>query len=169
MKNKIFKIFYSVVVAVIVIIAVLLMISVLPITGNYKILVVKSGSMEPTIKTGSIVVVRPAAEYKKGEIITFVQANKTKTPITHRIENISNNLITTKGDANNAPDDRKIRPPDIIGRLLFSVPYAGYAVETARKPYGFILIIIVPALFIIFDEIKKIIEYVKEKKKKTKK
>ena len=61
-----------------------------------------------------------------------------------------------KGDANNAPDSRQLAQREIIGRVLFSIPYVGYGVETARTPYGFLALIIVPALIVIVDEVRKI-------------
>jgi signal peptidase len=168
---KIFNILYYLFITAIALIAVLLLISVFPITGNFKVLAVLSGSMEPSIHTGSIVVVKPAAEYKVGDVITFGKISKTQTPTTHRINEIKNNngveTFITKGDANNAPDVREIKKNEIVGKELFTIPYLGYAINTAKKPYGFALIIIIPALLVIFDEGKKIRdEIVKMKKAK---
>ncbi len=116
--------------------------------------------MQPAIKTGSVVVVKPQQDYKIGDIITFGAYSKTKTPVTHRIYDIKveggNPVYTTKGDANNAPDAAPVQKNTIIGSVLFSVPYVGYAVDYAKKPIGFALIIIIPALLIIADEVKKI-------------
>jgi len=163
------KIIYSIFVAFIVIVAVLLIGSVLPIPGNYKVMTVISGSMVPAIKMGSVVIVKPENDYKIGEIITFGPYSKTKSPTTHRIYDIKveggNPVYITKGDANNAPDDREVQKRDVVGKVLFSVPYMGYAVEFAKKPLGFALIIIVPATIIIYDEIKKIYAEVKRKEK----
>jgi signal peptidase len=130
--------------------------------------------MEPAIHTGAIVAVKPMPDYKVGDIITFGPNTKTKVPTTHRITEIKNNngvfTYTTKGDANNAPDTTEIRQSEIIGKVLFSVPYAGYAVDAAKKPWGFAAIIIIPALLIIFDESKKIKdEIVKMKNNKNSK
>jgi len=165
---KIFKIIYYIVIAFIVAVALLLIVSILPITGNYKIMTVISGSMAPEIKMGSVVVVKPVSDYKIGDVITFGPYNKTKAPTTHRIYDIkvvdSESVYITKGDVNNAPDSREIKKSDIVGKVLFSVPFMGYAVEFAKKPLGFALIIIVPAAIIIFDEIKKIIDEVRKKK-----
>ena len=72
---KFFKTIYYIFIAFIATIALLLIISVLPITGNYKVMTVLSGSMEPTIKMGSIVVVKPQENYKIGDIITFTSYN----------------------------------------------------------------------------------------------
>ena len=166
---KIFKIFYYIFVAFIVLVALLLIFSVLPITGNYKVMTVISGSMQPAIKQGSVVIVKPAQDYKIGDVITFGPYNKTKAPTTHRIYDIKveggQPVYITKGDVNNAPDARELQKKDILGKVLFSAPYVGYAVDFAKKPMGFALIIIVPAAIIIFDEIKKIIYEVKKKNK----
>ena len=80
-----FKIIYYIFIAFVAAIAILLIVSVFPIPGNYKVLTVFSGSMEPKIKTGSIVTVRPANDYKVNEIITF---NKEGNLVTHRIIDI---------------------------------------------------------------------------------
>ncbi|MBT9175599.1 MAG: Signal peptidase I W [candidate division WS2 bacterium] len=168
---KIFKIIYSILVAFIVLITLLLIVSVFPIAGNYKIMVVQSGSMAPAIKMGSIVVVKPADEYKIGDVITFGPYSKTKAPTTHRIFDIKivngEPVYITKGDANNTPDTREITKRDVLGRVLLSVPYLGFAVDFVKKPIGFALIIIVPAAIIIFDEMKKIYGEIRKKKEKA--
>ncbi|HPA25480.1 MAG TPA: signal peptidase I [bacterium] len=159
---SVFKIIYNAFLVFIILIALLLVISIFPITGNYKVLVVKSGSMEPAIKTGSLVVSRPAETYAVGDIITFRYG---ETSITHRIQekNLVNGGLNyvTKGDANKGSDRNEILPNEIIGRVCLTVPYLGYAIDTAKKPWGFILIVILPALIIVYDEIKKIFQEVK--------
>ena len=168
---KILNIIYYIFIAFIAAIALLLIISVFPITGNYKLMVVQSGSMAPAIKMGSIVMVKPADDYKIGDVITFGPYTKTKAPTSHRIYDIKMTeqgqpIYITKGDANNAPDTREISKGDILGKVLFSIPYLGYAVDFAKKPLGFSLIIIVPAAIIIIDEIKNIFREVKRTKEK---
>ena len=165
---KIFKVLYYIFLALIAAIAILLIVSVLPVPGNIKFMVVLSGSMEPQIKTGSVVMTKPASEYAVGDIITFGPYSKTKAPTTHRITEINNGTYTTKGDANNAPDARQISQKDIIGKVMFDVPYLGYIISFVRKPLGFLLILIIPALVIVFDEIKKIFTEVKRIKKQKK-
>jgi signal peptidase len=167
---KFFNILYYLFITAIALIAILLLISVFPITGNFKVLTVLSGSMEPAIHTGSIVVVKPASEYKVGDVITFGKISKTQTPTTHRINEIKTSptgqTFVTKGDANNAADLREVRPTEIIGKEILTIPYVGYAINTAKKPWGFALIIIIPALLVIFDEAKKIKDEVKRMKDK---
>ena len=168
---SIFKTIYYIFVGIVALIALLLLFSVFPITGNFKVLTVLSGSMEPDIKTGSIIVIKPAENYQVGDVITF--GKTAATPTTHRIENMEviegKILYITKGDANNAPDNRKVTEQDIIGKVLFSIPYLGYAVDAVKKPFGFMLIIIIPAAIIVYDELKKVrseITKMKDKKKK---
>jgi len=166
--GRFLKIIYWVFIGLIIAVVLLLIVSVFPITGNYKIMIVQSGSMAPAIKMGSVVMVKPADDYKIGDVITFGPYTRTKAPTSHRIYDIKveggNPVYITKGDANNAPDAREIKQSDILGKVLFSVPYLGFAVDFAKKPMGFALIIIVPAALIIFDEIKKIFGEIKKKK-----
>jgi len=167
---KIFQIIYYIFIAFIVAVALLLIVSILPITGNYKVMTVISGSMAPAIKMGSVVIVKPASDYKIGDVITFGPYSKTKAPTSHRIYDIKvvdgQPVYITKGDVNNAPDARELQKRDIVGKVLFSVPFVGYAVDFAKKPMGFALIIVVPAAIIIYDEIKKIIQELKIKRLK---
>jgi len=162
------KIIYYILFASIIIIAGLLIISVFPITGNIKFMIVQSGSMVPAIKMGSIVMVKPVDEYKIGDVISFGEVTKTKSPTTHRIYDIKVTegipSYITKGDANNTPVTKEIEKSEIIGKVFLNIPYIGYAVDFTKKPLGFALIIIVPATVIIGDEIKKIYGEVKKKK-----
>ncbi|MDP3772280.1 MAG: signal peptidase I [bacterium] len=167
---------YYVFVSVLGIVGVLVVVSAFPITGNFKIMAVLSGSMEPAIRTGSIVVVRPSTSYSIGNIVTFTGTSGGKSiPITHRVMEIRVDRgvpsYITKGDANNAPDARLVAHREIIGGLVFSVPYLGYGVETARKPYGLAALILLPAALIIIDQAgrikKELARLRREKEEKT--
>ena len=173
MVNRILKIGYYLVITMILSVAVLLAASLLPIPGNYQIKVVLSGSMEPAIHTGSVVVIKPIDNYKIDDIITFGKDTKKDIPTTHRIVEMrvlsGEMLYKTKGDANNAADSQEVKESEVVGKMLFSVPYAGYLIDFARQPTGFILLVIIPAFIIIGDEIRKVwVEVKKMKKEKTK-
>ena len=160
-------------ITIILSVAVLLVASLLPIPGNYQIKVVLSGSMEPAIHTGSVVVIKPVDNYKIDDIITFGKDTKKDIPTTHRIVEMrvlsGEMLYKTKGDANNAADSQEVKESEVVGKMLFSVPYAGYLIDFARQPTGFILLVIIPAFIIIGDEIRKVwVEVKKMKKEKTK-
>ena len=126
----------------IALLAVVLIFSTFPIPGNYKLFVVQSGSMQPAIKLGSIVIVKPVAEYKKDDIISYDDKENPGNIVTHRIFEVKEEGRTasyvTKGDANNAPDPREISKREIIGKVLFSLPLIGYGVAAVRQPVGFI-------------------------------
>ena len=115
-----------------------------PMIFGYKPLVVLSGSMEPNIKTGSIVYYSKVSEneLKVGDIITF----KTETNgdfITHRINKIENGNYETKGDANKVPDLKTIRFDNIVGKdLNISIPYLGYYVRFINEHLYLIIIIV---------------------------
>lgn len=167
---KVFKTIYYVFLVAIALVAVLLIWSALPIKNGPKVFIVQSGSMEPAIKTGGIVVVKSSGDYKVGDVITFGPYSKIKAPTTHRIYEIKsscpNCTYVTKGDTNNAPDQRDVRPSDVVGKVMLDVPYIGYAVAAAKTPIGFALIIIIPAAIIVYDEVRKIWGEIKKLRKK---
>ena len=168
--NRAFKILYTTFYIGIIAIIVLLLIALFPIKGNYQIKIVKSGSMEPSIKTGSVVVVKPSASYTVGDVVTFGKDTKTDIPTTHRIVSSRAQdgviMFTTKGDANEDKDTNEIRQSDVSGKVLFDVPYFGYIIDLARKPLGFIVLIIIPTLIVVYDEVVKIVREVKKMRKK---
>jgi len=158
--------------ALLVFMALLVLASALPIPGGVKTFVVRSGSMEPKIKTGSVVVVFPKSDYKVGDVVTYGPNTKQKAPTTHRIISESGSegrkFFLTKGDANNTPDTREISKREIIGKVMLTIPYFGYVVATAQKPIGFAVIVGIPALLIIGDQLMRIFREVKAiRKKKT--
>jgi len=175
--GKILKIGYYIFFGALIFVALVVVVSAFPIQGNIQIKVVESGSMEPAIKVGSVALIKPASSYKIGDIITFEgnfkDARGKKVPTTHRIVDMKvergNPVYVTKGDANEERDTTEISHQKVIGKVLFSVPYLGYAVEAAKRPYGFLAIIVIPALIVIYDEGAKIWKEVKRISGKKKK
>jgi signal peptidase len=170
--KKVFKILHVVLYSLIIGVGLLLLITLFPIEGNFQIKIVSSGSMEPAVKVGSIVIIKPVSQYKVGDVVTFGGKNEDEIPTTHRIisERISDGevLYSTKGDANEDKDPSEIREKDVIGKVLFSVPFVGYFINFARKPLGIVLIILIPALFIVYDEVIKIVSEIKILKSRDK-
>ena len=171
--KKIFNTIYYIVLGAIIFVALLLIISTFPITGNIKTLSVLSGSMEPTIHTGSVVVIKPESNYKIGDVITFGKNTKTDIPTTHRIAEMKivsgEAVYKTKGDANNTEDSTETPQKEVIGKVLFSIPYLGYIVDFVKKPIGLMLVIVIPAVIVIYDELRKIGKEVKKLAFKVKK
>jgi len=138
----------------------------LNVLGEYKSLIVQSGSMEPSIMTGDVILVAKSLDYRINDVITFNDYEGSIT--THRIAGItaqnSDVLFATKGDANREQDSENIPQDQIIGKVILTVPKLGYFISFVRSGTGMIIFIIVPAMLIVFDEIFKIINTVKEKK-----
>lgn len=160
--KRVGKIIYWFILAGLGLVAIFVGISVLNFPGGYKLFTVRSGSMRPQIPTGSLVVVRPAADYWVGEVITFKTG---PTPTTHRIQNISEGIYMTKGDANDAADSQPVRREQIFGKVVLAVPYAGFPVAFAKSKEGFMLLIVIPATVIIYGEILNIKNEIKKLKK----
>ncbi|MDP3987988.1 MAG: signal peptidase I [Candidatus Levybacteria bacterium] len=154
-----FGIIYWFIILSLVIIAASTALSVLKIPGGISLFIVQSGSMEPTINTGSVVLIQKQDNYKKGDIITFFDKNKSETT-THRIlatkKTSGEKIFATKGDANRGADREIIKENQILGKMIFFVPYLGNAVSFAKTQAGFIFLIIVPAVIIIISEILNI-------------
>jgi len=126
---------------------------------------VYTGSMEPAIPVGSIVVIKPANPntLKVGDIICFKIESESSTTVTHRIINITDEGFITKGDANEDPDQWIVKKENIIGKVIAVIPYLGYLSHFVRTPVGFTLLIIIPATLLIILEIKNIIKETKQK------
>jgi len=128
---------------------------------GYSVKVVKSGSMEPAIHTGSIVVIAPSATYSIGDVVTYGKDTKNQIPVTHRIIEKTgegnSTIYRTKGDVNEDIDPRAVRERDVIGKVRLTIPYLGYVIEFARTPLGFAFLIGIPALVIVLDEFANIV------------
>ena len=162
-RKKIQRAFYYAAIIPLVLVVALFVGAALPWVGNYQIMTVLSGSMEPAINPGDVVVVSPQENYETGEIITFTTGGDT--PTTHRLVDTKVTegelAYITKGDANPTEDMSDVREEDILGAAVFSIPLLGYVVEFARTPLGFVLLIGLPAILIIAGEVKKIYKEVK--------
>lgn len=97
---------------------------------NYKMYIVISGSMEPTIKTNELVVVKTKLDhYEVGDIVSYYE-NGYDTPITHRIIDYNENdgYYITKGDNNNVADSTKLYAKNIIGKVTYQSYDLGYII-----------------------------------------
>lgn len=95
--------------------------------------VVRSGSMEPAIKTGSIVFVNERADYNElepGDIIVFENG---ATKVTHRILSIQADGIETKGDNNNTTDGITTTKNNFTGKVFYWIPGIGFLLDGKRK------------------------------------
>src|SRR3989344_5161201 len=122
MKKFLANTLYGLFILLLVGVASLFFAPLLPIKGNIEIKIVKSGSMEPVIKTCIIVVIKPAPIYSVGDIITFGEDSPASYPTSPRIISISEangeTLYQTKGDANEEQDPSPVGENDVIGKVI---------------------------------------------------
>lgn len=169
----VFKIFLNILIVLFVAVAGVLLISSFSIPGvPLDARVVLTGSMAPAIPTGSVVFVVPSDTYIEGDIITFSrEASSLETPITHRVMRVfeadGEVGYVTQGDANELEDIAPVRHSEVLGKVAWHVPYLGYLLNAAKTPIGFAVLIIIPALLVIGDEIRKIWKNVRARKETT--
>jgi len=127
---------------------------------------VYSGSMEPAIPVGGIVVIKPVdpETLKIGDVICFKLEGGSATTVTHRIFNMTEEGFITKGDANEDPDQWTVKKGNVIGKVVFTVPFIGYLGSFVRTPVGLILLIILPASLIIIMEARDIVKELRKQK-----
>jgi signal peptidase len=56
-----------------------------------------------------------------------------------------------------------VKKENVIGKLVFTIPYIGYIGYFVRTPIGLILLIVLPASLIIIIEIRNVIKELKNK------
>ena len=109
----------------------------LPHTGH-ELIVIRGGSMEPTIPFGSLVVDAPATP-AVGDVITLRQINGVY--VTHRVIAQEGDFFTTKGDANEHPDPKPVRRAEVVGTVRLFIPFAGYLLGMLGDPWGIVSLI----------------------------
>ncbi len=160
------KILYYLFIFAIFILLILTFLSAVGVPKNNRVFVVETGSMQPEIKKGSLIIVRPETSYKIGDIITYKAFSELGGPkeltITHRIKSIKVNEVgdtyfETKGDANDDVDPFQTNQIDVVGKVNFHIPFIGYLIGFAKTGLGFLLLILIPSIIIILLEVKSIL------------
>lgn len=131
----------------------------LNIFGGYKPFLVQSGSMEPSIMTGDVVVIQNRGTYFINDVVTFRTSADDSRIVTHRIIAVDATITkkySTKGDANRTGDEDNISDRQIIGKVVLVIPKLGYFVAFSKSPRGMIFLLIIPAIVLILDELVKI-------------
>ncbi|WP_082575305.1 MULTISPECIES: signal peptidase I [unclassified Nocardioides] len=106
-------------------------------------LVFRSGSMSPTIGTGALAIAQrvDASSLEVGQVVSVPTQSGER--VTHRIQAVEHQdgsaVLQLKGDANETPD----ATPYVVthaDRVVFSLPWLGYAVGWAAGPPGLFLL-----------------------------
>lgn len=147
----------------------------MPMPFGYGAAVVLSGSMEPVLSKGDLIIVKEKESYKVGDVVVFQSG---KSLIVHRIIKKDDKKVITQGDANNVADP-EFDTQFIKGKEVFRIPYIGVLVDIIKTPTGTIVILILAFWMVEYsfrkqknedskkqEEIKAEIRRLKEKQKK---
>ena len=125
---------------------------------GYKPFIVLSGSMEPAIMTGDIVLTKETSpnNIAEDDIITFRVDKSSQTAVTHRVIEIKNEdgniSFMTKGDANIGVDANEVKVEMLEGKYLGRLGGIGNFAIFLQTPIGLLVFVVVPlCLFIIYD------------------
>jgi signal peptidase len=94
--------------------------------------IISSGSMQPALDVGDIVIVseEPLEKIKEGDIIQFKLHNISNIHRVHSVHALEEDaypiMFITKGDANNEPDIEPVMPDQIEGKIIFNIPKLGW-------------------------------------------
>jgi signal peptidase len=128
------------------------------LVGGDRSYIVLSGSMEPDISTGDVVVVGrvDADAVGVGDVITFSRAG-SDVVVTHRVVEVVTSdqgvAFRTKGDANEEADPSVVRPENVVGRVVLTIPYLGHVVMFVGSTAGFALVVALPVGLLILSEL----------------
>ena len=121
-----------------------------------KTYVIISGSMEPNLNIGDIVIAKETNEIQENDIICFRQGQGV---VTHRVAEkteIEGKVeYKTKGDNNNVEDSGTITDSVIEGKVIGKIPYAGNITMLLQKKAIIVLLIIALYVYLIFTNGRK--------------
>ena len=134
-----------------------------PQVMGFSILQVLTGSMEPAIPEGSMLLIRQADPYtlEKGDIISFYSPDPSLDGAlnTHRIVGVETSdeglQFITKGDANFLEDQQPVNAGDVVGKVIYSSPALGKLVRLVSNPLVFGLAILLPLLAMLIGNLVK--------------
>ncbi|HEX9970002.1 MAG TPA: signal peptidase I [Acidimicrobiales bacterium] len=134
---------------------------VVPKALGWHGVLVLTGSMEPALQTGGVAFVdrvEPEA-IEVGDIMTFTRPNSTQQ-VTHRVTGViptsTGYRFTTKGDANDIPDNWIVREEQVVGKVRFALPHMAGAVQLlVGNRLLLALLMAVPAAYLIYDDVKR--------------
>ena len=127
--------------------------------AGLRLVAVVSGSMEPTIPVWSLCVASKRVSYDElelGDVVVYVRRSDGKR-IIHRVVEITDEGIVTKGDANSVSDGVSVGPDNIYAKYLFHIPWLGRLTMLYRTKGGIAVIAVVFAAicFLSFGGEKK--------------
>jgi signal peptidase len=135
---------------------------VVPSLLGGRALTVMSGSMEPAVGVGDVVIDSRVApvDVRVGDIVTFPDPEQSSRLITHRVRQVrlANGVahFVTKGDNTNATERWDLPASGTIGRVEYRIPLLGFLVFSLHGPFARIALIVLPALLLAGFELRRI-------------
>jgi signal peptidase I len=90
-------------------------------------------SMQPRLHTGDLALVRPAAQYRVGDVVAY-RSDVLRSVVLHRIIARDGDRYVFKGDNNDFVDPEHPRRAELIGRMWLRVPRGGAILGWLRIP-----------------------------------
>lgn len=145
-----------------------------PSVFGYSIFRVSSGSMEPELMVGDIILdktVDNPEDLKVGDVITFKSSDYGDLLVTHKVikapyEENGKLMLQTKGIANEV-EDKPISVDNVKGIMICKVDYLDTVYNVFLSPWG-LLILITLIVIIFFDEIITIVKILTNNDKSVK-
>lgn len=94
--------------------------------------VVLSGSMEPALSVGDLLIFTEEENYEVGDVVVYQSG---RMPVVHRIIALDAETVTTRGDANNTADE-PFGVQLIKGKVVTVVPLVGHLIWALKTPLG---------------------------------
>ena len=138
MEIRIYKVIQAMLLAVTV--SLILGLGFLIVILDINPYVIVSGSMESELPVGSVCLVD--CQQKEPEVGDIISYKAQDAIITHRVIEKTDDGYITKGDNNSVADPGIVKPKQIFGTVICSIPKVGYAVMFMRTLKGIMLIAI---------------------------
>lgn len=113
---------------------------------GYIPVTVVSGSMEPELNIGDVVLIKPNEIYQINDVVTYREENML---VTHRIVALTDQGFALQGDANNTIDSRYIKQEEIVGKVVMAIPMIGKIGLWLMTPVGILSVIVVAGIIYI--------------------
>lgn len=127
-----------------------------PKIGGYCPLIVLTGSMEPEISSGDLIICKQieSDQVNVGDVIAFFDPDSTGTAVlTHRVTEITEEngslLFKTKGDANNTEDRSPVPADSLVGAYQFKISGAGNVAMFMQTTAGLVVCVVVPLILLV--------------------
>ena len=134
-----------------------------PLISLYTII---SPSMEPNINVYDVVLtkrVKPE-EIKEGDVITFISSSTLGEglTITHRVKSVIKTegdiKFRTQGDNNPIPDSALVTSNNLLGKVVFTIPFLGYIQFMLQSKSGWLFFLLIPAIIVVIYDVVKVIK-----------